>query len=296
MTLAFVSAAGAAANTAFVRCDVYVAGASAPTASDFPSISVVQARDASQAPIAQLPPVTVATIRCGDATTTTTTTTSTTTSTHAPSSTTTTTLEAEVCAMKVKLESAPALRRVRFELDYSAAGGHLAAPAFADCRGLSGAGIDVGSGAKPRTLAVELVTVTAVHGPADLMICDFVPTTGIAGSDDFKIKVLASSDASGAPTGSLPLLSATKVMCPSLTTTTTTTSTTLPPPPCGDANGDGLVKAGDALAALRMAVGLVSDCTVARCDVDSSGTVKASDSLRILQFSVGGNVILDCTE
>lgn len=79
-----------------------------------------------------------------------------------------------------------------------------------------------------------------------------------------------------------------------VTTTTTSTSTTMDPVLCGDANGDGEVKASDALAALRAAVGLDSPCTMATCDVDSSGQIRSSDALRILRKAVGQLVTLSC--
>ncbi|MFN2425553.1 MAG: dockerin type I repeat-containing protein [Candidatus Binatia bacterium] len=85
---------------------------------------------------------------------------------------------------------------------------------------------------------------------------------------------------------------------PSTTTTTTTTSSTttstLPvEPSCGDANGDGIVTAGDALLALRAAVGS-DECELAVCDADHNGEVSAGDSLAILRFAVGLPANLNC--
>jgi len=77
------------------------------------------------------------------------------------------------------------------------------------------------------------------------------------------------------------------------TTTTTTSTTTLPPPECGDANGDGEIKATDALIALKTGVGSQS-CAACLCDVDMSGDVKATDALVILKSSVGQAVNLQC--
>lgn len=79
------------------------------------------------------------------------------------------------------------------------------------------------------------------------------------------------------------------------TTTTTSTSTTLDPGVCGDANDDGKVTSTDALAALKAAVGLVSPCSLGRCDVDSNGLIRSGDALRILKVAVGQLVVLDCT-
>lgn len=78
------------------------------------------------------------------------------------------------------------------------------------------------------------------------------------------------------------------------TTVSTSTSTTLPLP-CGDADGDGTVEAGDALIALRAAVGLPTICTFSlRCDVDGNGKVATSDALRILQVAVGIDAPVNC--
>lgn len=63
----------------------------------------------------------------------------------------------------------------------------------------------------------------------------------------------------------------------------------VPPPLCGDADGDGQIKATDALKTLRAAVG-VGECALCLCDVDGSGSVKASDALVVLRLAVGQNV------
>lgn len=84
------------------------------------------------------------------------------------------------------------------------------------------------------------------------------------------------------------------------TTTTTTTSSsssstsTLPAEICGDANDDGEVTSGDALAALRAAVGQPSVCSPSRCDADGNGLLQSSDALRILRAAVGQPVSLNC--
>ncbi|HYC57748.1 MAG TPA: hypothetical protein VEL28_22675 [Candidatus Binatia bacterium] len=61
---------------------------------------------------------------------------------------------------------------------------------------------------------------------------------------------------------------------------------------CGDANADGDITAGDALIALRAAVGLV-DCQRV-CDIDSSGATSTQDALGLLQYSLGLLVPLLC--
>ncbi|HYC55898.1 MAG TPA: dockerin type I domain-containing protein [Candidatus Binatia bacterium] len=63
---------------------------------------------------------------------------------------------------------------------------------------------------------------------------------------------------------------------------------------CGDANDDGEIKATDALAVLRAAVGGEGDCPPVRCDVDGNGSILASDSLRVLRAAVGVEVELTC--
>lgn len=62
---------------------------------------------------------------------------------------------------------------------------------------------------------------------------------------------------------------------------------------CGDANGDGMVSATDALIGLGAAVG-TGMCMLCRCDVDDSGMTSATDALAILQASVGQPVALNC--
>jgi uncharacterized membrane protein len=63
---------------------------------------------------------------------------------------------------------------------------------------------------------------------------------------------------------------------------------------CGDATGDAVMTATDALIALRVAVGSGS-CEACICDVDGSGATTATDALRILQAAVGQQVVLSCT-
>ncbi|MFN2376641.1 MAG: hypothetical protein ABR538_08895, partial [Candidatus Binatia bacterium] len=72
-----------------------------------------------------------------------------------------------------------------------------------------------------------------------------------------------------------------------------TTTTTLAETMCGDANGDGKITAGDALTALRTAVG-TAECSVAICDYSGDGKVAASDALAILRTAVGQNVTANC--
>jgi len=84
---------------------------------------------------------------------------------------------------------------------------------------------------------------------------------------------------------------------PSTTTTTTSTTTTTTTIPvetiCGDANDDGNVVAGDALIALRAAVGS-DECELPLCDTDDNGSVTAADALAILRFAVGLPSELGC--
>jgi hypothetical protein len=64
---------------------------------------------------------------------------------------------------------------------------------------------------------------------------------------------------------------------------------------CGDYNGDGSVKAGDALSVLRTAVGSL-ECELCVCDVNDSGDVTAPDALLVLRESVGQDVVLTCPD
>jgi len=80
------------------------------------------------------------------------------------------------------------------------------------------------------------------------------------------------------------------------TTTTTTTTTTLPPlGTCADWNNDKKVTVTDALAILKASVG-GNQCNAVPCvcDVAGGGSVLASDALAALRLSVGLNVALNC--
>ncbi len=63
---------------------------------------------------------------------------------------------------------------------------------------------------------------------------------------------------------------------------------------CGDPTDDGLRSAVDALAILRVAVGLDTICPTWICDVNHSGRVTATDAQTVLLRVVGGNVQLTC--
>jgi hypothetical protein len=56
---------------------------------------------------------------------------------------------------------------------------------------------------------------------------------------------------------------------------------------CGEITGDCTITASDALAALRIAVGL--DGAVGEADMDASGNVTAGDALRVLRIAVGSD-------
>jgi hypothetical protein len=56
---------------------------------------------------------------------------------------------------------------------------------------------------------------------------------------------------------------------------------------CGEITGDCAITASDALAALRIAVGL--DDAVGEADMDASGNVTAGDALRVLRIAVGSD-------
>lgn len=62
---------------------------------------------------------------------------------------------------------------------------------------------------------------------------------------------------------------------------------------CGDANGNGLIQASDALLALKAAVGS-AQCALPLCDVNNNGAVQANDALAILRKAVSQPVTLTC--
>jgi hypothetical protein len=64
-----------------------------------------------------------------------------------------------------------------------------------------------------------------------------------------------------------------------------TTTTTLPTCLCGDVNLDGKIKAGDALLALNVSVG-IGECLPCACDFNGNGTITAGDALGILRTAV----------
>ena len=74
-----------------------------------------------------------------------------------------------------------------------------------------------------------------------------------------------------------------------------TTTTLGPVHVCGDANGDGLLKASDALAVLKAAVA-AGPCGAAPCvcDANGNGSLSASDALAVLKVAVGGVNALKC--
>lgn len=77
-------------------------------------------------------------------------------------------------------------------------------------------------------------------------------------------------------------------------TSTTTTTMSGGAAVCGDATGDGLISASDALQVLLAAVATGGGCAPCRCDVDMSGGVTASDALAVLLRAVGGANALEC--
>lgn len=77
------------------------------------------------------------------------------------------------------------------------------------------------------------------------------------------------------------------------TTTISTTTTTLLEPLCGDFNGDGSLKAPDALGVLRAAVGSIA-CAECICDTDANGSIAAGDALRVLRAAVGLDIEITC--
>jgi sugar lactone lactonase YvrE len=82
----------------------------------------------------------------------------------------------------------------------------------------------------------------------------------------------------------------------STSTLADTTTTTVDPAGtlCGDFDGNGAIRASDALAILRAAVGLIEICPLTVCDTDGNGRLAASDALRALQKAVGLAVAMLC--
>lgn len=64
-------------------------------------------------------------------------------------------------------------------------------------------------------------------------------------------------------------------------------------PLCGDANSDGKLLSGDALIALKAAVG-TAVCDLCRCDANDSGAILAGDAQQILKKAVGQPAVLAC--
>jgi len=88
----------------------------------------------------------------------------------------------------------------------------------------------------------------------------------------------------GAPN---PVCATTTTMQSTTTTMAETTTTTLVETVvCGDASGDGLITATDALRVLRSAVGQFV-CLLAICDYTGDGNITASDALAVLRKAVG---------
>lgn len=55
----------------------------------------------------------------------------------------------------------------------------------------------------------------------------------------------------------------------------------------GDADGNGIVNANDALMVLRYALGIIDSIDFAAADVDGNGIVNANDALMILRAALG---------
>ncbi|RMD85130.1 MAG: hypothetical protein D6815_02575 [Candidatus Dadabacteria bacterium] len=66
---------------------------------------------------------------------------------------------------------------------------------------------------------------------------------------------------------------------------------------CGDANGDGVVTAADAVEVAVAAVGTASACRYSSCDVNGDGRVTVQDAALLLHFTEGAETAaaLDCT-
>ena len=63
---------------------------------------------------------------------------------------------------------------------------------------------------------------------------------------------------------------------------------------CGDATGDCVVTAADALRVLKAAVGLPVTCLPERCDFNGDGKIRTGDALGVLKLAVGVPVVGKC--
>ena len=138
-------------------------------------------------------------------------------------------------------------------------------------------------------------------GPRTLATCNFVPSTRFPVAGDFDLSAQSAFDTSfPVPQMIASNITISDISCSgtisttttSTTTSSTTTTTTLGPT-CGDVDGDGAVRASDALAVLLASIGLqiCDDCI---CDLDGGGSVLASDALRALRVAVGAALSLSC--
>lgn len=144
---------------------------------------------------------------------------------------------------------------------------------------------------------------TIPAGSRVLAECNWIPTSRFPVKGDFDLTIQSAFD------GSFPIpqmiasnITISNIDCEgdlgttttttSSTTTSSTTTTTLGPS-CGDIDGDGAVRAGDALTVLLAAVGL-QVCDDCLCDLDGGGKVQASDALLGLRIAVGQGLVLNC--
>jgi len=73
------------------------------------------------------------------------------------------------------------------------------------------------------------------------------------------------------------------------------TTTTIAACLCGDVNGDTHIRAGDALLALNVSVG-IGECLPCACDFNGNGTITAGDALGILRTAVALPTEPNCPE
>jgi hypothetical protein len=221
----------------------------------------------------------------------------------------------QTCTIGFGAKSAVTLGSMHLQVGYPAGSAFAGAGVDVSCLAVAGASPTTSFFDDDPARSLELfISGLSVAGPATVLECVWQgaaqPQAG-----DFVVTVV-SAKAPGGTALAPASVGVTSVRCGVILTTTTTTtttvgggssttstsirhgggsSTTVTVPDtttttlgvfqCGDADGNGLFNATDALIALRAAVRLVT-CAPSVCDVDGSGGVSATDALQLLRVAV----------
>ena len=187
--------------------------------------------------------------------------------------TTTTTLPAlpNKCDVTLALTDAVTIGALQLDVDYSQAdGGFAGTGAAVQCESLAGDGLgafhddDFGE-----RLTAGLASVAGIAGPVSLARCTFDAGPVDPVAQDFTIAVTEAKDPDSNPVTAN--VSIADITCAG----------------CGDANGDGAVTATDARRALVASVNALYACSGAACDVNASGRVDSVDALATLRMAIG---------